>query len=77
MSFIEPMHRNKPNITYLLFLTYSHWLSVLSLAEHPSEQFMYVLFWGGASIMSLAAIYFYGNDFVNKPKLAQAKFKTE
>ncbi len=38
---------------------------------------MYILFWGGASLACMGAIYFYGNDFVNKPKLAQAKPKLE
>ena len=32
---------------------------------------MYVLFWGGASMATLGAIYYFGQEFVDKPKLAQ------
>ena len=38
---------------------------------------MYVLFWGGASAISLGSIYYYGNAFVNRPKLVPEKLKTE
>lgn len=47
------------------------------ISDQLSEQIMYVLFWGGASLASLGAIYMYGNDFVNQPKLAQAKHKSD
>ena len=55
------------------------WCAVCSLlvTEHVSEQVMYVLFWGGSSAVTLAMIYFYGQEFVDKPKLAQAKLKME
>jgi len=52
-------------------------ISILLPDEHLSEQLFYILFWGGASALSLAAIYFYGNDFVNKPRLTQANPKTD
>ena len=45
--------------------------------ENPSEQFMYVLFWGGASAITLGIIYFFGVEFVDRPKLALAKVKLE
>ena len=34
MAFIEPMHRNKPNITYLAILTLCFMVLVLSLGHH-------------------------------------------
>ncbi|RUS70045.1 hypothetical protein EGW08_022194 [Elysia chlorotica] len=52
-------------------------VSVLLPDEHLSEQMMYVLFWGMASAMSLATIFMYGTTFVDQPRLAMAKFKTE
>jgi len=52
-------------------------ISILIPDDTLSEQVLYVLFWGGASIVSLGAIYMYGNDFVNQPKLAQAKHKSD
>jgi len=52
-------------------------VSVIIPDEHLSEQIMYVLFWGGASAITLAAIYYFGNVFVDRPKLVQAKLKTE
>lgn len=30
---------------------------------------MYILFWGTASVVSLAVIYIYGSEFVDQPKL--------
>ncbi|WAR13607.1 SAC1-like protein [Mya arenaria] len=45
--------------------------------EHVSEQLMYILFWGGASLMSLAVIYRYGSEFVDQPRLVQTKVKTD
>ena len=38
-------------------------------SETWTEQMASLLFWGGASIVSLGTIYAYGNDFVDKPKL--------
>ncbi|GFR66936.1 phosphatidylinositide phosphatase SAC1 [Elysia marginata] len=52
-------------------------VSVLLPDEHLSEQMMYVLFWGMASVMSMATIFMYGVAFVDQPRLATAKFKTE
>ncbi|KAK2166809.1 hypothetical protein LSH36_35g08022 [Paralvinella palmiformis] len=52
-------------------------ISVLIPDENPSEQLMYVLFWGGASLITLGIIYFFGIEFVDKPRLALAKVKLE
>ncbi|BFZ13223.1 hypothetical protein BsWGS_16262 [Bradybaena similaris] len=52
-------------------------ISVLLPDEHLSEQMMYVLFWGVATIMSLAAIFMYGNVYVDQPHLDANKIKTE
>jgi hypothetical protein len=52
-------------------------ISVLIPDEHLSEQVMYILFWGGASAISLGSIYYYGKVFVNRPKLVPEKLKTE
>lgn len=52
-------------------------ISVLIPDEHLSEQLMYILFWGSASAISLGSIYYYGNVFVNRPKLVPDKLKTE
>ncbi|KAK3785177.1 hypothetical protein RRG08_021975 [Elysia crispata] len=52
-------------------------VSVLLPDEHLSEQMMYVLFWGMASVMSMATIFMYGMAFVDQPRLAAAKFKAE
>jgi len=46
-------------------------------SEHLSEQLMYVLFWGSASAISLGYIYYYGDVFVNRPKLVPDKLKSE
>ncbi|XP_052818647.1 phosphatidylinositol-3-phosphatase SAC1-like [Mya arenaria] len=52
-------------------------ISILLPDEHVSEQLMYILFWGGASLMSLAVIYRYGSEFVDQPRLVQTKVKTD
>jgi hypothetical protein len=52
-------------------------VSIIIPDEHISEQLMYVLFWGGASAVTLGAIYYFGQVFVDRPKLVQAKQKAE
>ncbi|XP_078690200.1 phosphatidylinositol-3-phosphatase SAC1-like isoform X2 [Branchiostoma floridae x Branchiostoma belcheri] len=42
-----------------------------------SLQLLYVLFWGMASLTTLAIVYYNGIEFVDKPKLTQAKAKRE
>ena len=49
----------------------------LWIVEHLSEQVMYILFWGSASAITLGSIYYFGREFVDRPKLVQAKLKTE
>ncbi|ELT87336.1 hypothetical protein CAPTEDRAFT_220075 [Capitella teleta] len=51
-------------------------ISILIPDEHVSEQVMYILFWGGSSAVTMAMMYFYGREFVDRPKLAQ-KLKIE
>ena len=43
--------------------------TVLLPSETWTEQIMSLLFWGGASVLSLGTIYAFGLDFVDKPKL--------
>lgn len=52
-------------------------ISLIIPSDDIREQFIYVLFWGGASIGTLFFIFLYGVEFVDKPKLAQAKLKME
>jgi len=47
------------------------------ITEHMGEQLMYVLFWGSASAISLGSIYYYGDVFVNRPKLVPMKLESE
>ncbi|XP_056015741.1 phosphatidylinositol-3-phosphatase SAC1-like isoform X1 [Ostrea edulis] len=48
-------------------------ISILLPDESWSEQFMYILFWGTASIVSLGVIYIYGSEFVDQPKLVHTQ----
>ncbi|KAK6178001.1 hypothetical protein SNE40_012847 [Patella caerulea] len=52
-------------------------ICILLPSEHFSEQLMYLAFWGGSAVFSLVAMFVYGQDFVDLPKLAQAKVKVE
>ncbi|XP_059158723.1 phosphatidylinositol-3-phosphatase SAC1-like isoform X1 [Physella acuta] len=52
-------------------------VSVLLPDEHVSEQMMYVLFWGVASILSMATIFVFGTIYVDQPRLAGTKLKSE
>lgn len=49
--------------------------TVLMPGENFAEQAGSLLFWGGASISSLFTIYWYGTDFVDRPKLCNDKDK--
>ena len=40
----------------------------LVLAD-PGYQFLYVLFWGAAVGVTLSVVFYYGNEFVDEPKL--------
>jgi hypothetical protein len=62
----------------ILFVTFSMFVvSILLPDEHLSEQLMYALFWGGASAITAGSIYYFGDVFVDRPKLVQAKLKSE
>ncbi|KAL3860478.1 hypothetical protein ACJMK2_010600 [Sinanodonta woodiana] len=52
-------------------------ISILLPDEHFSEQVMYVLFWGMASLATLGFIYLYGTEFVDNPKLVHTKVKAD
>ncbi|ESO96884.1 hypothetical protein LOTGIDRAFT_187933 [Lottia gigantea] len=52
-------------------------ICILLPSEHFSEQVMYLAFWGGFAFISLAAMYIYGQEFVDLPRLAQSKVKAE
>ncbi|KAK3085970.1 hypothetical protein FSP39_011450 [Pinctada imbricata] len=44
-------------------------ISFLLPDENMTEQFMYVLFWATATIVSLAGLYIFGSEFVDQPRL--------
>ncbi|XP_076112704.1 phosphatidylinositol-3-phosphatase SAC1-like [Mytilus galloprovincialis] len=48
-------------------------ICILIPDENISTQLMYILFWGTASFLSLAAIYIFGSEFVDTPKLVHSK----
>ncbi|KAK0047895.1 phosphatidylinositide phosphatase SAC1 [Biomphalaria pfeifferi] len=52
-------------------------VSVLLPDEHLSEQMLYVLFWGMACFLTLATMLLFGAIFVDQPKLAQNKVKSD
>ena len=49
--------------------------TVLMPGENFAEQLGSLLFWGGASVTSLLTIWWYGTDFVDRPKLCTDKDK--
>ncbi|XP_067650738.1 phosphatidylinositol-3-phosphatase SAC1-like [Haliotis asinina] len=52
-------------------------ISILLPDEHFSEQVMYVFFWGAASVIALTVMFAFGSEYVDQPKLTQAKTKME
>lgn len=52
-------------------------ISLIIPSDDIREQFVYILFWGGASIGTLFFIFLFGTEYVDKPKLTQAKQKME
>ncbi|XP_033754247.1 phosphatidylinositide phosphatase SAC1-like [Pecten maximus] len=48
-------------------------ISILMPDEDMTEQFVYVLFWGSASIISMATMYIYGAAFIDNPKLVHTR----
>ena len=47
------------------------------LTETYQEQFMYVFFWGFATVCTLAIMLYFGQEIVNTPKLTIKKAKNE
>ena len=45
--------------------------------ETYQEQFTYVLFWGFATVCTMAVMLFFGHEIVNTPKLTAKKAKNE
>eukprot|EP00058_Branchiostoma_floridae_P008729 XP_002594217.1 hypothetical protein BRAFLDRAFT_117627 [Branchiostoma floridae] len=62
---------------FLLIALSMCFICLLIPAADWSLQLLYVLFWGMASITTLAIVYYNGIEFVDKPKLTQAKAKRE
>ena len=46
-------------------------------SEHLSEQVMFLMFWAAACVGCCIAIYHFGKDFVDKPRLIQSRLKYE
>lgn len=38
-------------------------------------QFLYVLFWGAAVLVTLYIVLYFGNEYVNQPRLVQVQTK--
>ena len=45
------------------------------LAADYGVQFLYVLFWGGAVMMTLYVVLYFGNEYVDQPRLVQVQAK--
>ena len=54
-----------------------YFVVLLFSLELSSEQVLYALFWAVSSLITLLTIYFYGSEFVDRPRLVQAKSKTD
>lgn len=52
-------------------------ISLLIPAETYQEQFMYVFFWGFATVCTLGIMLYFGHEIVNSPKLTIKKAKNE
>jgi hypothetical protein len=50
---------------------------MLCVTELSSEQILYALFWAASSLITLLTMYFYGSEFVDRPKLVQGKSKMD
>ncbi|CAL1547866.1 unnamed protein product [Lymnaea stagnalis] len=61
-------------VPVILIVAFSMFMvSVLLPDEHLSEQMMYVLFWGIASVISLLILFVFGTIFVDQPRLTGNK----
>lgn len=45
------------------------------VSADPGFQFLYVLFWGSAVVFTLSVVFYYGQEFVDEPKLVHKKIK--
>lgn len=50
-------------------------ISVLIPSTDYGVQFLYVLFWGGAVMMTLYVVLYFGNEYVDQPRLVQVQAK--
>lgn len=50
-------------------------LSFPLLAADYGVQFLYVLFWGAAVLVTLYVVLYFGNEYVNQPRLVQVQAK--
>ena len=47
----------------------------LFFAADYGVQFLYVLFWGGAVLMTLYVVMYFGTEYVDQPRLVQVQAK--
>ena len=45
------------------------------VAAEYGVQFLYVLFWGGAVLTTLYVVQYFGNEYVDQPRLVQVQAK--
>ena len=75
-SFIHNIAIYKEFLILWLFQNLNY-LLIYFVSEHVSEQMMYVLFWGTASVISLGVMYMFGTEFVDQPRLVHTKLKMD
>ena len=53
------------------------WINVILplVAADYGVQFLYVLFWGGAVLTTLYVVQYFGNEYVDQPRLVQVQAK--
>ncbi|XP_068694937.1 phosphatidylinositol-3-phosphatase SAC1-like isoform X1 [Montipora foliosa] len=60
----------------ILFLGFSMFIiSVLIPSTDYGVQFLYVLFWGAAVMVTLYVVLYFGNEYVDQPRLVQVQLK--
>ena len=84
LAFIRANANTEPNISQLWgtpsTLCERHSCDVIIslsffLAADYGVQFLYVLFWGGAVMMTLYVVLYFGNEYVDQPRLVQVQAK--
>lgn len=76
LPVMDYLTRNNVNSVKVVFRTkfskknpsYSSLFGLYLFSAHWTEKATYVLFWGGASVLSALAIFAYGDDFVDHPR---------